>query len=92
MELKRIEFQEELQKIQPDNAILTKLISEMAELAAKRYRIDLETQVEMMLILTPDQKAKLIERMSERILLGEGKHPDRDFDDRPHRRRPRKGF
>lgn len=97
MELKRIDFEEELQKAKADNNTLMKLIGEMAELEAKQYRIRLETRVKMMEILTPEQKEKLIERMSEKrmsesIPQGRGDHPDDDFIDKPHHRRSRGGW
>lgn len=102
MELKRIDFEEELQKAKPDNNALMKLIGEMAELEAKQYRIRLETRVKMMEILTPEQKEKLIERISERrvseermsesIPPGRGDHPDDGFSDKQHHRRSRGGW
>lgn len=68
IELKRIDFHEELQKTNPDKKTLNKLIDEQVALVGKRHRIKLETRLEMLDILTPEQKEQLSERMSERLI------------------------
>lgn len=86
MELKKIDFHEELQKEKPDKARLDKLIDEISALAADRSRIMLKTRVNMVELLTPEQKKKLVERMGERMMMGSrGRHGGCDTDDkRPH--------
>jgi len=71
-ELKRIEFQEELQKEKPDKAKLDKLIGEIADLSAQRTRVMMETQVKTVEMLTPEQKEKMMERMSSAMMSGRG--------------------
>ena len=72
LELKRLDFQEELHKEDPDKAVVERLIDEMSELAAKQSRARLEAQVKMVEMLTADQKKKLMERMSKKLLTGAG--------------------
>lgn len=70
MEVKRIDFQSELQKDNPDDAKLTALIDEIVDARAKMYRKRLETQVEMTKILTPEQRRTMMERMGGAMLGG----------------------
>lgn len=70
MEVKRIDFQAELQKDNPDDAKLTTLIDEIVDARAKMYRKRLETQVEMTKILTPEQRRTMMERMGGAMLGG----------------------
>jgi len=67
MEIKRIDFQEELQAESPDKKKLAGLIADIAALSARKTTARLKMQVEMARILTPEQKQKLQRRHSSRM-------------------------
>lgn len=73
VDLARLDFQEELHKDKPDTARLNKLIDQIAEAKAEKTRARLTMRVEMIKILTPDQKQKMLERMGARM-LGSGRY------------------
>ncbi|MBF0291435.1 MAG: periplasmic heavy metal sensor [Nitrospinae bacterium] len=60
--LKRIDFDEEMQKEKPDMKVLERLIDELTALHAQQYKAKLESRVKMMSLLTQEQKQKLSER------------------------------
>jgi len=87
VELARLDFQEELQKEKPDTARLNKLIDQVAEANAQKTRAWLTMRVEMIKILTPEQKQKMLERMGTRMLgYGGGMGHSKSFGERRERR------
>lgn len=62
IQVKRIDFDAEIQKDNPDQKLLEKLIDELTALHSQQYRAKLESRVKMMTLLTPEQKQKLSER------------------------------
>lgn len=70
MEIKRIDFQAELQKDNPDMAKINALIDEIVDARSQMFRKQLETQAEMTKILTPEQRQKMMERMGGAMLGG----------------------
>lgn len=72
VDLARLDFQEELQKDKLDTAKINKLIDKIAEAKAEQTRAKLSMRVEMIKILTPEQKQKMLERMGDKM-FGSGK-------------------
>lgn len=75
IQIKKIDFDEEIQKDKPDQKLLEKLVDDLTALHAQQYKAMLESRVKVMSLLTPEQRQKL----SERSLMGMG-------DDRGHGR------
>lgn len=69
-QLKKIDFDEEIQKEKPDQKLLEKLVDDLTALHAQQYKAMLESRVKMMSLLTPEQRQKL----SERSLMGQQGH------------------
>lgn len=82
IQLKRIDFDEEMQKDKPDQKLLEKLIDDLTALHAQQYKAMLESRVKMMSLLTPEQRQKL----SERSLMGMRGHMMGMDDDSGHGR------
>lgn len=68
IQIKKIDFDEEVQKDKPDQKLLEKLVDELTALHAQQYKAMLESRVKVMSLLTPEQRQKL----SERSLMGMG--------------------
>jgi len=66
MQLKRLDLQRELDKENPDQAILDKLIDEQAALRAQAGKARVEQMLAVKKILTPEQWAKAKELRQER--------------------------
>tara|TARA_B100000959_G_scaffold249471_1_gene277219 strand:- start:121587 stop:122060 length:474 start_codon:yes stop_codon:yes gene_type:complete len=72
LDLKRVDFHDELQNEKPNSAKLDKLIKEIAEIEAEMATHRLRSQVKISQILTPEQKKKMQERMGGSF-IGEGR-------------------
>ncbi len=72
LEIKTIDFHTELQKDTSDPGLLAKLTDEIVAQEGNVVRERLEHQAKMMAIFTPEQKAKLAARMSQRMMRGPG--------------------
>lgn len=84
VDLARLDFQEELQKEKPDMVKINKLIDQVAEAQAQKTRAWLTMRVEMVKMLTPDQKQKMLERMGSMMLeYGRGKEYGKGKGGRP---------
>ncbi|MBI4667140.1 MAG: periplasmic heavy metal sensor [Nitrospinae bacterium] len=70
IEIKRIDFDEEIQKDKQDLKLVDKLIGDLAELHAQQSRVTLEIRARMMGLLTPEQKQKMVERMGMGMMGG----------------------
>ena len=86
VDLARLDFQAELQKDKPDTARLNKLIDRIAQFKADKTRVKLSMRVEMIKILTPEQKQKMMGRMGDRMMChGGGRGHDSDRGERRER-------
>lgn len=72
LEIKTIDYHTEIQKEKADPAVLAKLTDEIVAVEGRKIRARLEHQAKMMALFTPEQKAKLAARMSERMMNGPG--------------------
>ncbi|MBI5816344.1 MAG: Spy/CpxP family protein refolding chaperone [Nitrospinae bacterium] len=72
LEVKEIDFEEELQKDKPNPKALDKIIDEISAIHGQMHKARLELQVKIMGILTPEQKHKMNDRM-KMGLLSEGR-------------------
>ncbi|VAX19979.1 hypothetical protein MNBD_NITROSPINAE01-644 [hydrothermal vent metagenome] len=73
LELKQLDFEDELQSENPDSKTLDKLINELAEFKAEQEKQRLAMIVKMVEVLTPEQKAKFLEKMMKRMMMGNQK-------------------
>jgi len=87
VELKTLDFHEELQKDSPDETKLNQLIGEIADLRGQMTKIRMETQVKMTRILTAEQRQRMLGRMGASMygghmggrgggMMGSGHGPD----------------
>ncbi len=73
MELKQLDFEDELQKKNPDNETLEKLIDDLAGYKAEHEKHRLKMIVKMVKVLTPEQKSQFLEKMMKRMMMGNQK-------------------
>ncbi|VAX21947.1 hypothetical protein MNBD_NITROSPINAE03-57 [hydrothermal vent metagenome] len=87
VELAQLDFQEELYKDKPDAERLNRLIDQISSAKAKIIGDRLTMRVEMIKILTAEQKQKMLERMGSKMLeYGKGKGRGKGFGERRDRR------